>query len=201
VAKADFFLRLGTFISKNYFDSETCLALRREARSAGYSPSWISRKGAYLIDEDTRNTKTISMSKETLRRVHEQLLQLKPMLEEHFGIALKKCEDPQFLLYKEGDFFKPHKDVIDSDATPEAYKERKISIVSFLNSQATHQGDDTYSGGELNLFGLFKGQGSDSIGIPLEGEEGLVLAFRSDLVHEVTPVTAGERFTVVTWFH
>jgi SM-20-related protein len=39
-----------------------------------------------------------------------------------------------------------------------------------------------------------------SVGFPLIGEAGLLLAFRPNLVHEVTPVTHGERCTVVTWF-
>jgi SM-20-related protein len=33
------------------------------------------------------------------------------------------------------------------------------------------------------------------------GEPGLLVAFRSDTVHEVLPVTHGERFTVVSWFN
>jgi predicted 2-oxoglutarate/Fe(II)-dependent dioxygenase YbiX len=31
------------------------------------------------------------------------------------------------------------------------------------------------------------------------GERGLLVAFDSGIAHSVTPVTHGERFTVVTW--
>jgi SM-20-related protein len=40
-----------------------------------------------------------------------------------------------------------------------------------------------------------------SVGFGVEGEEGLLIAFRSDLLHEVTPVTHGERYTLVSWFY
>ena len=40
----------------------------------------------------------------------------------------------------------------------------------------------------------------EALGLPLEAEEGLLATFPADVVHEVRPVEAGERYTVVTWF-
>ena len=42
-------------------------------------------------------------------------------------------------------------------------------------------------------------QGDRQVGLPLVGESGLLVAFDSNLTHAVTPVTHGERYTVVTW--
>jgi predicted 2-oxoglutarate/Fe(II)-dependent dioxygenase YbiX len=42
--------------------------------------------------------------------------------------------------------------------------------------------------------------GGENVGLPLAGEAGLLIAFPSHLVHSVSPVTAGERYTLVTWF-
>jgi predicted 2-oxoglutarate/Fe(II)-dependent dioxygenase YbiX len=36
--------------------------------------------------------------------------------------------------------------------------------------------------------------------VRLAGEQSLLVGFKSDVKHEVTPVTSGERFTLVTWF-
>jgi predicted 2-oxoglutarate/Fe(II)-dependent dioxygenase YbiX len=36
--------------------------------------------------------------------------------------------------------------------------------------------------------------------VDLCGEEGLLVAFRAETLHEVRPVTHGVRFSVVTWF-
>jgi predicted 2-oxoglutarate/Fe(II)-dependent dioxygenase YbiX len=58
-----------------------------------------------------------------------------------------------------------------------------------------------YSGGSLTFYGLMDdGAGGESVGLPLAGELGLLVAFPSDLLHSVSPVTAGERYTLVTWF-
>jgi len=40
----------------------------------------------------------------------------------------------------------------------------------------------------------------ESVGLPLAGETGLLIAFPAHVVHSVSPVTAGERYTVVSWF-
>jgi SM-20-related protein len=37
------------------------------------------------------------------------------------------------------------------------------------------------------------------VGLPLVGEGGLLVAFESGTTHSVTPITHGERYTVVTW--
>ena len=58
-----------------------------------------------------------------------------------------------------------------------------------------------YSGGSLTFFGLMDDSPSgESVGLPLAGETGLLIAFPSHLVHSVSPVTAGERYTLVSWF-
>jgi len=34
----------------------------------------------------------------------------------------------------------------------------------------------------------------------LPGETGLLVAFAAETLHEVSPVTSGERFTIISWF-
>jgi predicted 2-oxoglutarate/Fe(II)-dependent dioxygenase YbiX len=75
-----------------------------------------------------------------------------------------------------------------------------VSVVVFLNAQATHPVEETFEGGALAFYGLMKAPGMEHAGIPLEPEAGLLVAFRSDVMHEVSPVTRGERYTLVSWF-
>jgi predicted 2-oxoglutarate/Fe(II)-dependent dioxygenase YbiX len=35
---------------------------------------------------------------------------------------------------------------------------------------------------------------------PVIGEPGTLVAFRSETTHEVTPVTHGQRYTIVSWY-
>ena len=69
-------------------------------------------------------------------------------------------------------------------------------------SSTARPGDPAgYAGVTLTFFGLMDDDASEeSVGLPLAGEPGLLVAFPPSLIHSVTPVTAGERYTVVTWF-
>jgi len=39
-----------------------------------------------------------------------------------------------------------------------------------------------------------------AVGMAFEAREGSLVAFRSEVVHGVAPVTHGERYSVTTWF-
>ena len=153
------------------------------------------------VDDNYRRTKRARVSPETVSFVGARLDDARPVLEQHFGVQLSGWQDPQFLVYRPGDFFQPHPDRSDETGTPAYVQGRQVSSVLFLNDQADEPRDDSYSGGALTFYGLL-GDGSEgqSMGLPLVGKAGLFVAFRSELVHSVTPITHGERYTVVSWF-
>jgi predicted 2-oxoglutarate/Fe(II)-dependent dioxygenase YbiX len=72
--------------------------------------------------------------------------------------------------------------------------------VVFLNQESDDSNEDGYSGGSLTFYGLMEGAENSSIGFRLIGEEGLLVAFPSSIVHEVTPVTRGARYTIASWY-
>src|SRR5687767_1637114 len=108
---------------------------------------------------------------------------------------LTEFEAPQFLRYETGDFFVPHQD----GNTPMIYDEsrfRKISVVIFLSTPSDEPEPETYGGGSLVFHGPF----TTNERLPLNPAPGTLVAFRSETTHEVTQVTHGERYTIVTWF-
>jgi len=109
----------------------------------------------------------------------------KSALESHFGTTLTDCERPQFLRYETGDFFVRHQDGNTDQYEFDHLRVRRISIVVFLN--------DSFSGGSLTFY-------DPEATFALAGETGLLVAFKAETVHEVLPVTSGERFTVISWF-
>ena len=114
-------------------------------------------------------------------------------------MTLTDCQEPQFLVYREGDFFHRHRDSRRESDAAEFSKQRRVSVIVFLNGEDEVPGPDVYGGGSLTFYELMSGSGVE-YGIPLVGEPGLLVAFRPELLHEVTPVTHGERYTIVSWF-
>jgi predicted 2-oxoglutarate/Fe(II)-dependent dioxygenase YbiX len=125
---------------------------------------------------------------------------VQPDIERHFSVRLSGCREPGFLVYGPGDFYRPHQDNSGGPGLAAVVAERRISMVVFLDSEAASGRPGSHRGGALTFYELIDEPRLTGRGIPLEGEAGLMVAFRSSVVHGVAPVTDGLRCTVVTWF-
>src|ERR1051325_4997297 len=117
-----------------------------------------------------RRTTRAAMPPAARDRVRELLLARKDTLERHFGVTLATCEEPQF---------------------------RKIPPIISLSGSSPEPSPGTYGGGVLTFHDPVFGSPKR---LPLTPPPGTVVAFRAETTHEVTPVTHGERFTIVTWY-
>ena len=106
----------------------------------------------------------------------------------NFKYELSKCdvEGVQLSRYKLGQFYNKH---VDFNGNPDtkAYT-RKLSMSVQLSDENSYDGGDliVYYGGEKYIASKVKGT---------------VIVFDSRLTHEVTPITKGERYSLVKWFH
>jgi SM-20-related protein len=173
------------FVVEHFLESRVCDAIVAEMKTTKASAATVYGKGSSgSIDTNVRNTLRVVPSSETVDLVTRRLLSCKQAVEEHFSLTLDECEDPQFLRYREGDFFVAHQDgntgLLRLDT-----ERRRISTVIFLNRE--------YSGGALVFTNL-------SSNYQMPAEPGTLVAFRSETTHEVTPVTHGERFSIASWY-
>ena len=153
-------------------------------------------KATGTVEPLVRKATRVVVSPELRGRVTRQLLERKGAIAEHFGIALSDCEEPQFLRYKPGDYFVAHQD----GNTPLIFDQsrlRRISVVIFLSPHSMEPAPGTYGGGAL----VFHVPSSNpALRLPLAPAAGTLIAFRAETTHEVTPVTHGERYTIVSWY-
>jgi SM-20-related protein len=195
----DFFQRRGLFCVPEFVDPPTRAALVNLGKKSRAVPARVfngNRGGT--VDAQVRNTLELPLDDRGSRELTARLDALQSPLAEHFGTALSGHEGPSLLMYPAGGFYEPHTDGARGEALPLSH--RRVSIVLFLNQMRDDPGPDEYSGGALTLYGLVDDPAWRRFGFALDAPAGLLLAFRSDIVHEVTPVTAGNRFTLVDWF-
>ena len=64
----------------------------------------------------------------------------------------------------------------------------------FLNRESESPEAGDYCGGSLVFSDLFRQR------FRVSPEPGMLLAFRSETTHEVTPVTHGERYSIASWY-
>ncbi|NJM52005.1 MAG: 2OG-Fe(II) oxygenase [Blastocatellia bacterium] len=113
---------------------------------------------------------------------------------------MKRCSADKFTRYDEGDYYRTHLDISPHANAPAVINDRQVSIIIFVNQEGENLSEGDYIGGNLTFYGLLKDRQWQNVGLPLESEMGLLIAFRPDMPHEVTPVTEGSRFTITTWF-
>jgi predicted 2-oxoglutarate/Fe(II)-dependent dioxygenase YbiX len=198
----EFLARLGIQLIPEFLDRETCERMSQEMIEASGERATVTVK----LTEDTlaeryRSTTIADVSDDTVSGLRDRLLELKGDLERTFGLALDGCEKPQFLLYGEGDFIRPHADGSHDEEAPDWIKNRAVATVIFLNDQSDEDAPGTFGGGSLNFVNLISDESRGrSVGLPIAPTAGLLVAFRADVVHEVSKVTRGDRCTAVSWF-
>lgn len=152
-----------------------------------------------IVQETTRKSLRLTPSSETVSLIVNRLLTRMDEVANHFGVKLSECEDPQFLRYEKGDFFVAHQDgntgLLRLDT-----ERRLVSMVIFLNRQAEWPSAEAnvYCGGSLVFTNLRAT--SERAKFHMPAEPGTLIAFRSETTHEVTPVTHGERYSIVSWY-
>ena len=200
----DLLRNLGIFTRADFLEPEIRqrvfgeLKVAPRARAPVYKGKDSSGQDRYELGESTRRTKTITVSEELRDLVATRLESITEALEQAFDIELTSFQQVQFLGYEPGDFHLPHADAAEQgEDAPEYGFARKISAVVLVNDQSEEPQDDTYGGGSLVFGGLLPTEG---VGVPVVLPAGAMLAFRSHVIHEVKPVTHGERYSIVAWY-
>jgi SM-20-related protein len=197
-----FFGSFGLLAVPSFLDRDLCAKIRQEMATAGEVAATVrATDRSYAVDEGSRRTNKTEVSEETSSLVCERLMALRREVAEIFGIEVNGVQRPQFLRYREGDFFAAHQDRASDGRGAPFEQQREVSAVVFLNDETAEARPDTYEGGALTLFGLLDSEDGRNVGLPVTGEAGALIGFPSEMLHEVTPITRGERFTVVSWFH
>jgi SM-20-related protein len=204
MASPELLARLGVFLDEEFLDARQRQTVLDEMRSAtGEYAEVYTAENREQLEEGVRlrqrQAKRVKPPGPVKRLVAERLGELIPRLEDKFDVSLGGFEPPTFLVYRPGDFHQAHHDV-DPDAAEEIAR-RKVSVVVFLNDQSEEPREGSYGGGSLVLGGLVPGFGDETRGTPVVPSAGSIVGFSSDVLHEVKPVTHGERFTIVSWFY
>ncbi len=163
-----------------------CASIVKALRGAASAPATVSGSSG-PFEPRTRKTLRLSVPQEIVALILGRLTLQHDTLEAHFGLALGACEEPQFLLYRAGDFFVAHQD----GNTPTVHDDtrfRRLSVVIFLNSD--------YQGGSFVMHGRWP---QHELRQEVAAVSGTLIAFPAETTHEVLPVHDGERFTIVTW--
>jgi len=195
MTSADLSLWPDLFIVKDFLAPDLSREIVAEMNVAEADAATVySRTTSGAVDRNIRQTLRLTPPTDTVDLIKTRLLAQQTLIEKHFAVQVSELEEPQFLRYRVGDFFVAHQDGntgllrLDTEL-------RRVSLIIFLSHESELVQPDTYSGGSLVFTNLRSGHK-----FKLAGEAGMLVAFRSETTHEGTPVTHGNRYSIVSWF-
>jgi len=208
---AEFFNTFGFYSVRNFLDRDFCRSIREEISISKTALGGILPYGSdeYVFDETFKSRMESEVSEQTIEKISRKLLEKAPEIENHYQVEITKVQRIRFVTYRTGDFYKAHVDYFTPENTPEKYKDipvstrvtkRKTAAIVFLNDESAEPSEDTYGGGNLTFHGLMQNPLFGNFGLPVIGECGLLITFPPSVLHEVTPVTHGKRYSLATWY-
>jgi predicted 2-oxoglutarate/Fe(II)-dependent dioxygenase YbiX len=192
-------LRDGVLVRRNAVGSADLAELNHFLRRAVMTDSPVSNfeddaqvgDVEWVINKQIRDTQQVKLT----RAIEKKLAAIDDaciasFINPFYKVEVRDCEPPQILHYGVGGHYIPHVDaetLYKDDNGLELWEktlDRDLSVVCFIN--------DDFSGGELFF---------PALDLVIEPEAGTLVCFPSDhnYIHGVRPVTAGHRYTIVTW--
>ncbi len=201
MSQASLLRHLGVYVRSDFLPEDLCGSLRAAFAGAPGDAATIYAGAATAVDPSIRRARDVDIAGDLRGAFASRLEAAMPALARHFAQPLTVASGASFLRYEAGDFFRPHRDRASRDASDGGNEtaSRRVSVVVFLNEQRDPPGEWEYAGGSLTLFGLVDGPEWRGVGIPVTPAAGMLVAFDSTVLHEVTAVTAGCRITAVDW--
>jgi predicted 2-oxoglutarate/Fe(II)-dependent dioxygenase YbiX len=186
----------GVLIRPQFLSAAQCARLR-SAIDRGRAGSAEIYDNGYVVDEHVRKTYDVDVEPAIVGEVERALGGVRGEVSRFFGTTLTGTEGPGFLRYPPGGFYRAHRDRLENTGGEFS---RRISVILFLSSAAAGPGDGRCEGGALRLYGVAD-PGDDAVPLDIAPAAGTLVAFPSEVLHEVLPVTAGVRDAVVDWFY
>jgi predicted 2-oxoglutarate/Fe(II)-dependent dioxygenase YbiX len=165
-------------------DARSCRAVRAAMDRGATETAEVLAGDAAVVDA-ARRAAHVDADDETLASLSSCLDAQRDTVAAFFDVPLVAREGVGLVRYSAGGFYRPHRDRAEMASWPTASR-RCVTLILFLNAD--------FEGGLLRLLP------DDDEDVEVVPEEGTLVAFPSDLAHEVTTITRGTRDVVVDWF-
>ncbi|HVG84225.1 MAG TPA: 2OG-Fe(II) oxygenase [Vicinamibacterales bacterium] len=186
----------GVYVRRRFLPSGLLIPLREHTETAVGNPAAVQRTpgAALAVDDEVRRAWEVELPDDLHDRLTGGIERLRAELATFFSVALDPCETVAAVRYPPGSFYRTHRDRAERRDAYGLHR-RAVSIVVFVNTGSPHPTAD-FGGGSLRLH--------EVAAVPrgildITPVAGMLVAFRSSQMHEVTPVEWGTRVTIVGW--
>jgi SM-20-related protein len=193
---------LGLYLRDGIVTLRDCQLFCNELNLASKEHASVTHAGVPLVDEARRRTRTAHVTPETIILVQRIFRNSAMEIGRYFGVELGLPQRPIFLRYTRGDCYSQHIDNSDAEGLFQSLSIRRRLITAIICPNAEDCPTlPRYEGGQLRLYRLKPpGPKKEDYSLIVPARPGRLVAFRANIQHEVTIITRGVRYSIVTWF-
>ncbi len=181
----------------DFLTLDECGSLIGEMTSAPKERAQLVRAGELILDESLRYCFDHHMSAATKDSFRSRLETFFDDNRAAFASDADYLYGPYFMTYQKGSFFKAHRDVANHKNDPLRLAAHRWSLLLYLNGRDPAERLPTFEGGALVIYETDpKLRDRRIVVVP---RPGMLLLFRSYLMHEVATVLDGARYAVAGW--
>lgn len=178
---------------------DECRALIGEIEASYQQQAEIWLGHEFGVRPDSRLGMIATLASDSEVFVQDRLWGAMPQLEQRYGCEISHVSGVTALIYRRGDHFAAHSDGGVEEDAPSEVSRRRVSVVVALNDGAGERPD--FTGGALHFYpGCPPGsEPPRDENVAVRSQPGLLIAFPSPMVHRVTPVIDGCRYSLALW--
>lgn len=174
-----------------------CAEIITAMNEAPREPAELVRAGESILDQSRRFCFDHHLPEAVKDRIGERLARYFVRNRDQFGSEADYLYGPYFMSYEKGSFFRTHRDVANHKNDPARLAAHRWSLLLYLNGREATNALPVFDGGALIVY-----ETEHTIRnrrIVIVPEPGMLVLFRSALMHEVAILHDGCRYAIAGW--
>lgn len=174
-----------------------CSEIVRAMEHAPREPAQVVRAGESILDQSLRFCFDHHFPEAFKRSIGDRMAAYFDAHRSEFESDADYIYGPYFMSYEKGSYFRAHRDVANHRNDPPRLAAHRWSLLLYLNGREPVDGLPAFDGGALIIYETEpKLRDRRVVIVP---EPGMLVLFRSSLMHEVAIVLEGTRYAVAGW--
>jgi predicted 2-oxoglutarate/Fe(II)-dependent dioxygenase YbiX len=174
-----------------------CGEIIQAMQASPREPAQIVRAGESILDESLRFCLDHHLPEALKRPIGNRMAAYFAAHRTQFESDADYIYGPYFMSYEKGSYFRAHRDVANHKNDPPRLAAHRWSLLLYLNGRESAPGLPTFDGGALIIYETEpKLRDRKVVIVP---QPGMLVLFRSCLMHEVAIVLEGTRCAVAGW--
>src|SRR5262245_49883726 len=184
-------------MTAGFLSLSECHRIVQAMETSPREPALVVRAGESILDESLRCCFDHHFSDDFKRPIEARLTTFFDSHRTEFDSDADFLYGPYFMSYGKGSFFRAHRDVANHKNDPPRLAAHRWSLLLYLNGREPAGDLPIFEGGALIIYETEpKLHDRRVVVVP---QPGILVLFRSGLMHEVATVQEGTRYAVAGW--